>query len=258
MERKIVKHFEDRIKIAPHPKGKIIFKASTPLEDALLKTDEEEINTYTKTQEAALLLRRICQSAPSNRLPEKLTVEDIKKGTVVIPDVVTAFFTTLINGPGSKKSLSTVKKNRIEALSSDVVYAATNGRLKPAKHLLLGMSMKTITGSRKVVEVLNRFGYIPSYTALEEIETELSFTATESRRLLPHGLVPNNKNYHTGVAFDNYDCFVETINGKDTMHDTVGICYQDKCENNPSIEVIGSSSSVGEIHSLSDQTEQEV
>lgn len=28
------------------------------------------------------------------------------------------------------------------------------------------------------------------------------------------------------VAFDNYDRFVETITGKDTLHDTVGIIYQ--------------------------------
>ena len=30
----------------------------------------------------------------------------------------------------------------------------------------------------------------------------------------------------TGVAFDNFDRFVETLSGKDTLHDTVGIAYQ--------------------------------
>lgn len=30
-----------------------------------------------------------------------------------------------------------------------------------------------------------------------------------------------------GVAFDNYDRYVETLTGKDTLHDTVGIAYQD-------------------------------
>ncbi|KZS05943.1 Glioma tumor suppressor-like protein [Daphnia magna] len=33
-----------------------------------------------------------------------------------------------------------------------------------------------------------------------------------------------------GVAFDNYDRFVETLTGKDTLHDTVGIVYQDVSE----------------------------
>lgn len=95
-----MKHFEDRITIAQHPKAKIIFNSSIPLEDALQKADYDDINIRTKTQETALLLRRI---SPHNPLPEKLNVEDIKKGTVVIPDVLTVFFATLINGPSQKK-----------------------------------------------------------------------------------------------------------------------------------------------------------
>lgn len=31
----------------------------------------------------------------------------------------------------------------------------------------------------------------------------------------------------TGVAYDNVDSFVQTRTGKDTLHDTVGIIYQD-------------------------------
>jgi len=34
----------------------------------------------------------------------------------------------------------------------------------------------------------------------------------------------------TGVAFDNFDRFVETSSGKDTLHDTVGIIYQNDPE----------------------------
>ena len=30
----------------------------------------------------------------------------------------------------------------------------------------------------------------------------------------------------TGVAWDNFDRFLETITGKETLHDTVGITYQ--------------------------------
>ena len=36
----------------------------------------------------------------------------------------------------------------------------------------------------------------------------------------------------TGVAFDNFDRFVETLSGKDTLHDTVGIVYQTIRRNN--------------------------
>ena len=36
----------------------------------------------------------------------------------------------------------------------------------------------------------------------------------------------------TGVAFDNFNRFVETLSGKDTLHDTVGIVYQTIRRNN--------------------------
>jgi hypothetical protein len=32
---------------------------------------------------------------------------------------------------------------------------------------------------------------------------------------------------NAGVAFDNFDLFVETLTGKDTLDDTVGIVTQD-------------------------------
>ncbi len=92
--------------------------------------------------------------------------------------------------------------------------------MKPAKHLKLGLSIKTLTGSRRNVEILNRLGHGPSYTTIEEIETELAYTAVKNGTLLPEGLSPTS-HLHTGVAFDNNDRFVDTLNGRDTMHDTV-------------------------------------
>ncbi|KAK9873498.1 hypothetical protein WA026_022910 [Henosepilachna vigintioctopunctata] len=38
--------------------------------------------------------------------------------------------------------------------------------------------------------------------------------------------ITKNQNLCTGVAVDNFDRFVETKSGKDTLHDTVGIIYQ--------------------------------
>ena len=35
-----------------------------------------------------------------------------------------------------------------------------------------------------------------------------------------------NSSLCTGIAFDNFDRIVETLSGKDTLHDTVGITYQ--------------------------------
>jgi hypothetical protein len=57
------------------------------------------------------------------------------------------------------------------------------------------------------------------------------------------------------VSFNNYNRYVETLTGKDTLHDTVGIAYQDEIESllqdtavnaaGPSVELI----SVPEVQS---------
>ena len=42
-----------------------------------------------------------------------------------------------------------------------------------------------------------------------------------------------NPRCETGVAWDNFNRFVETIAGQETMHDTVGITYQTITEEEP-------------------------
>ena len=115
----------------------------------------------------------------------------------------------------------------VDSIANDIVYAASNGRKVPGKQRHLGIVMKSITGSRKVIDILNRFGQCISYSAVEGLETELAFSVADSTQATPIGLclLPNLR---TGLAFDNFDCFVETINGKDTLHDTVGIAYQEE------------------------------
>ena len=89
----------------------------------------------------------------------------------------------------------------------------------------LGMTIKSLTCSRKVVDLLNRLGHCVSYSTIEELETELTFEATKEKRLTPNGMSLNPAN-NIGVAFDNFDIYVETVSGKDTLHYTVGIAYK--------------------------------
>ena len=100
------------------------------------------------------------------------------------------------------------------------------------------MVMKSLTESRKVIEVLNHLGHSVSYNLVEEIETELRYAANEKYILTPSGM-NMDANACTGLAFENYDRFVKTLTGEDTLHDTVGIAYQtvkldDTIDNNPS------------------------
>ena len=47
------------------------------------------------------------------------------------------------------------------------------------------MVMKSLTESRKVIEVLNHLGHSVSYNLVEEIETELRYAANEKHILTP-------------------------------------------------------------------------
>ena len=114
-----------------------------------------------------------------------------------------------------------------------MLYALTDGNVKPSKQLKLGLVMKKLTSRRKVVEILNRYGHSASYHTIEEIENELTLNSTTQMQLTPYGM-QLEPGYCTGVAFDNFDRCVETTTGKDTLHDTVGIAYQNITSPSPS------------------------
>ena len=86
------------------------------------------------------------------------------------------------------------------------------------------MAIKSLTGSKTVLQILNHYGYCSSYNTIQEIEAELTFEANKRQEILPYGMELGIND--TGIAWDNYDCFVETKNGRDTLHDTAGISYQ--------------------------------
>lgn len=103
--------------------------------------------------------------------------------------------------------------------------------IKPGKHLTIGLGMKSITGSRKVIDILNRMGHSISYHLTEEIETRLATEITERKQSTPDGL-SMKPGLATGLAWDNFDQNTETVSGSGTVHDTVGICYQNMISEN--------------------------
>ena len=158
-------------------------------------------------------------------LPSTVSLEDICKDEVNTPEDLVKFFRYLVGGPYVGRELTAAKNYRITSISEDVVSAATSGRRRPAKHLQIGMAIKSETGSKKVVTMLNRLGHCINYNGIEELETELTYNCSNANQITPSGM-SKEKSCSTGLAFDNYDRFTETLSGKDTLHDTVGMAYQ--------------------------------
>ena len=90
--------------------------------------------------------------------------------------------------------------------------------------MTVGFSLNSLTGSRKVVEMMCRLGHCASYHTIREIENEMTIEATKSVKATPFGM-RLNASAVTGVAWENFDMFVESKSRTYTLHNTVGIAY---------------------------------
>ena len=224
LSRTLMSHFKGRVKIqSPLGKklGNIIHNAET--------TDEaiRVVYDYTSTDErtiakAALLLRNQLLQVEKVDLPECPTLDDLRNGDSSPPKLVVYFFNILYGGLKSEPYTESVKR-RANSSSQDALFIVQQGRAKPAKHVALGMSVKSVTGSKKMVQVLNRFGHCLSYNTLEEVETATAESIHEQKLACPPGTVVGEP---VGLAFDNFDEMTQTLSGANSLHDTMGILYQ--------------------------------
>ena len=78
---------------------------------------------------------------------------------------------------------------QVRSYCQDIVYGVHNGQLKTSKHIMLGMTLKSLTSSRKVINIINRYGHFISYHGVEELETETTYTSTEKSSLCPEKII---------------------------------------------------------------------
>lgn len=169
---------------------------------------------------SALILRKHLKDATRKPWSEPLDLDSLMHGDGEAPELVHTFFQTLFGG--RNKNSESVKR-RATSASEDALFNVHNGQFLPKKHILLASLVSSTTGSRKLMTVLNRLGHCISYSKYEELETELASTIQIRKTCSPkgakHGPVMGN-------AFDNYDELVHTLSGLDSLHDTMGIFYQ--------------------------------
>lgn len=118
-----------------------------------------------------------------NKLPEDLTVQDVIRGECVsIPESLTYLLECIVCGDNKSKTRHDFKKSSRElkmlSIGQDIIYAATNGNIKTSKHVTLGMALKSLSSSKKIVDLVNKYGHCCSYHVVEELETELTFSTT--------------------------------------------------------------------------------
>lgn len=222
LEDKIKKVFPKKIKfLMCHNKKLIAPKHVSVIDEELLNNlkDQDILN------KAALILRKSVLQMEKKKLPSNLSVQDLKNGEVSVPEDLLQFYSTLIGGSNSKRKNNFKCIRVVKYLNQDAVYSIFNGKYKTSKHIKLGMALKSLTSSRNIIDIIHRYGHCISYPGIEELETEATYYSMQKSAICPDA-IKISSNLCTGIAFDNYDRFVETKDGMDTLHDTVGIIYQ--------------------------------
>ena len=153
----------------------MVFTASLSVNEAVKKLDVKGNDLKVKIRDVALILLEEINKSEKKQLPENLKIEDIQKSEVDIPELLKLSFQNIIGEPDSRRWASNLKQIGTKSISEDVVFAATSGLIKPQKHLMLGFALRSLTGSRQIVEIMNRLGHCISYHTIEEIKTEATF-----------------------------------------------------------------------------------
>lgn len=224
LSRNLTGKFGSKIKVqcpAGRKLGSILYNSEIADDSVRVAFDysESEERILTKT---ALQLRKDMLNAPRKDLPENPTLHDVKDGDTTTPEAVKLFFRVLYTGKIAEDCGKRVQR-RIDSSSQDALYIVQRGRAKPPKHITLGMALKSITGSKKLVQVMNRFGHCVNYSCLEELETATAEALKGREKACPEDTIPG---LPMGLAFDNFDELTQTLSGSDTLHDTMGILYQ--------------------------------
>ncbi|GFT76594.1 hypothetical protein TNCV_3678301 [Trichonephila clavipes] len=198
--------------------------------DSLEKIFEENSVKINSTFTAHHLEEKILKTfskhqMEKNKLPIKnITAQHLMSREVSIPPQLLDFYFTLLSGCNKKRKKSMKCARQVRSYSQDVIFAVHDGHVKTPKHIMLGMTLKSLTSSRKIIDIINRYGHCISYQGIEELETEITYSSEQSS--LCSETILKNPALFIDVAYDNFDRFVETTNGKDTLHNTVGIIYQ--------------------------------
>lgn len=228
-------HLLDKILKSRTDIAKIVYKKRTYLhtidmdiQEVLSKGFEREDELTSKIKSVAMEIRKKINQMEIRKLPKQnIPLKSIIEGECNIPDELYLLIEGIVQGPSwpskSETKRKLIKQNKISAICDTIIFNTSDGETKPSSCLSLALAIKSLTSSRRVLNILNRLGYCLSYTVTAAIETELAYFCSTEHTILPFELSPTT---YTHCAFDNYDLYVETLTGESTLHDTVGIAYQ--------------------------------
>ena len=228
IRRKLENEFGDTLHFIQNDKGKLIVYPDNISKHDLVKelceyrskVNKPETDSNTLSTTALQIRQHIKQMKVDETWPP-----DLENMNYEIPQSLQLFILALLTGEQSCSEPSERIRRLCNSISSDMVYAVTNGKIKAQKHILLPFAVKSLTGNVELIQILNRLGHSVSYSQIEEIDTALCLKklSIDSLIALPYSIHPN---MFTTLAWDNIDRLEETLSGSGTSHRVNGIAIQ--------------------------------
>ena len=153
--------------------------------------------------------------------------DEIVKLKTATPPLLESLITTIVSSV-RKCRLKKRKKKIIESICQDIIYNSLNGKYRCSKHAVFGWCVKRKTGSREMVEWLNRMGHCISYDEVNFMETSLALQAIKNESVksyCPSSLVPL---LFLTFVWDNNDINPETLNGKNSYFSNCNFLFHQK------------------------------
>ena len=152
-------------------------------------------------------------------MPWPPSAEDLESESAIVPDLLYNLMAWILSTQPEysveKVSNISPEVNRLAlSLSQNLIHSVSRERIKTSKHIVLSMTVKSLTGNVELITILNRFGHGLSYSQAEKVETGLAgmqIAKQQTGVLVPSVCYPNVR---TVFCWDNNDPQEETLSGK--------------------------------------------
>ena len=159
LKRSLMKTFGNQLNIQTSncPRESSIWYNRDIAEENVKIAYDYSVDEIEAAKRIALLLRKRILEVKKKIVIAKPTLQDLGEGDVDAPEILLEFFSELFTG-NAFSNASPGKCVKIKSACDDAMFIARNGEVRPEKHIALSVAVKSMTGSKKLVQILNRLG----------------------------------------------------------------------------------------------------
>ena len=230
LKEKLLQHYTNEILILETKPNSwpVIINAKNIQNQTILSSDKDRL-----LETAAKYLRHdiksYCEKLPETNWPP--TIEMLTTKERALPLSITNFLTNLLKPSG--KPVTDNLSRKISSLAYDFIHFISRGVVLTPKHFLLGLGLHSLTGQKKVVQLVSKLGHCITYDKVLDIETAQARKAQEIMLKSSHSILPlrpesPNDKVVTVFWVDNFDKILDREIGGGALNITTMMGFQEK------------------------------